>query len=135
MKIVMIINKDLPSGLMANTAAVLGISAGKMLQEIVGANVLDRDGNVHLGITSKVVPVLQCDKLQLKELRRKVFAQAYDEVTAIDFSEIAQRSLDYESYAKKIGNTAEEEIDYLGLCIAGPLKKISKLTGNLPLLR
>ncbi len=105
-----------------------------MLQEIVGGDVLDRDGNVHLGITSKVVPVLQCDKLELKELRQKLFTQAYDEITAIDFSGIAQRSLDYESYAKKIGNTAEE-IDYLGLCIAGPLKKINTLTGNFPLLR
>ena len=42
MKLVMVINRDLPLGLVANTAAVLGISLSKIYQEdIVGGDIAD----------------------------------------------------------------------------------------------
>lgn len=59
MKIVMVINKELPIGLIANTAAVLGISAGKIYEEIVGDDIQDSDGNIHTGITTKTIPILE----------------------------------------------------------------------------
>ena len=49
-KCVMVIDESLPLGIIANTAAIIGITMGKQMPEVVGADVYDRTGNEHLGI-------------------------------------------------------------------------------------
>lgn len=68
-KCVMIIDEKLPLGLIANTAAIMGITLGEKFPEVVGKDV------------------------------------------------------------------DSEDLNYLGVCICGPKKKVNKLTGSLPLLR
>lgn len=41
-KCVMIIDERLPLGIIANTAAIMGITLGKQMPEVVGANVYDK---------------------------------------------------------------------------------------------
>lgn len=135
MKVVMIVDKALPVGLIGNAAAVLGVSVGKEHCGIVGEDVVDRDGNVHRGITTKAIPVLGATKTQVKEVRKKLFEKDFASVNVVDFSGIAQRSTDYDDYGKTLQRAAEEEIEYLGICLVGPSKLVNKLTGNLPLLR
>lgn len=135
MKIVMVINKELPTGLIGNTAAVLGISAGKMYEDIVGADIQDKDGNVHKGITTKTIPILAGTRDQLKCMRERLFTEEFSALTVVDFSEVAQQSLDYTSYTTALNHSASSEIDYLGVCMYGPIKKVNKLTGYLGLLR
>jgi hypothetical protein len=135
MKIVMVINAQLPPGLIANTAAVLGISLGNKQAEIVGCDIRDAAGNNHLGITEKTIPVLAGSKDQIKSLRDNLFAAEYSDITVVDFSEIAQRCLDYEAYIRMLSGLDSAEIFYHGICIFGPAKKVSKVTGNLGLLR
>ena len=48
-KCVMVIDEHLPLGLIANTAAIMGITLGKKMPEVVGADVSDQSGNTHLG--------------------------------------------------------------------------------------
>lgn len=103
MKIAMVINKELPVGLIANTAAVLGISLSKMHEEdIVGSDILDADGNKHYGITAKTIPILSGTREQIKDMRRILFEENYSDVTVIDFSEAAQKCLDYENYTNML---------------------------------
>ena len=136
MKLVMIINRDLPLSLVANTAAVLGISLSKIYQEdIVGGDIADADGNLHLGITAQTIPILSASREQVKEIREAMFEPAFAEVAAIDFSEAAQRCLNYEQYIRSLAQLSAEELFYLGVCMYGPKKKVNKLTGSLPLLR
>ena len=136
MKLVMVINRDLPLGLVANTAAVLGISLSKIYQEdIVGGDIVDADGNLHLGITAQTIPILSASREQVKEIREAMFEPAFAEVAAIDFSEAAQRCLNYDQYMRSLSQLSAEELFYLGVCMYGPKKKVSKLTGSLPLLR
>ena len=136
MKLVMIINRDLPLGLVANTAAVLGISLSKIYQEdIVGGDIVDADGNLHLGITAQTIPILSASREQVKEIRETMFEPAFAEVAAIDFSEAAQRCLNYDQYMRSLSQLSAEELFYLGVCMYGPKKKVNKLTGSLPLLR
>lgn len=136
MKLVMVINHDLPLGLVANTAAVLGISLSKIYQEdIVGGDIVDADGNLHLGITAQTIPILSASREQVKEIREAMFEPAFAEVAAIDFSEAAQRCLNYEQYVRSLAQLSAEELFYLGVCMYGPKKKVNKLTGSLPLLR
>ena len=44
-KCVMVIDENLPLGIIANTAAIMGITLGKKMPEVVGADVYDRTGN------------------------------------------------------------------------------------------
>ena len=136
MKLVMVINRDLPLGLVANTAAVLGISLSKIYREdIVGGDIVDADGNLHLGITAQTIPILSVSREQVKEIREAMFEPAFAEVAAIDFSEAAQRCLNYDQYMRSLSQLSAEELFYLGVCMYGPKKKVNKLTGSLPLLR
>lgn len=54
----MIIDDNLPTGIIANTAAILGITMGMKNSEVVGSNVTDKDGNEHTGIIQFPVPIL-----------------------------------------------------------------------------
>lgn len=55
----MVLDENLPLGLLANTAAILGITLGKHMPEAVGADVLDGSGKAHLGIIMFPVPILR----------------------------------------------------------------------------
>jgi hypothetical protein len=135
MKIVMVINRELPPGLIANTAAVLGVSLGRNQEEIVGCDIRDAQGHLHPGITAKTIPILAGSRDQIKSLRDSLFAAEYSDITVVDFSEIAQRCLDYETYSQRLSGLDSAAIHYLGICLYGPAKKVSKVTGNLALLR
>ena len=131
-KCVVIIDDELPIGLMVNTAMIMGLTLGKMHPELIGDNVLDQDRKNHLGITEYPIPVLKANKALLKEIREKT----YDlDLTVVDFSDIAQSCKDYEDYIIKMKCCSSDQLQYLGLAIYGDKKKLNKLTGNMPLLR
>lgn len=58
-KCVVIIDEGLPIGIIANTAAILGITLGMKMPDVVGADASDLDGNKHMGIIKFPVPVLK----------------------------------------------------------------------------
>ena len=58
-KCVMIINQNLPAGVAANTAAIMGISLGKQKPQIVGPDVADKNGRYRPGIIEFPVPILK----------------------------------------------------------------------------
>lgn len=134
-KCVMVIDERLPLGLIANTAAILGITLGKVMPEVVGADVTDRTGNRHLGIIAFPVPILKGAPDTIQAIRQKLFQPEFQDLTAVDFSDLAQRCLTYEDYTTKMAETPESALQYLGLAICGAKKKVNKLTGSLPLLR
>ena len=47
---VMVIDGSLPRGLLANTAAIMGITLGKKMPELVGQDIIDQSGNERLGL-------------------------------------------------------------------------------------
>ncbi|MBS5047974.1 MAG: DUF2000 domain-containing protein [Firmicutes bacterium] len=52
-------DEELRIGIIANTAAVMGITLGKAMPEVVGADVRDESGHTHLGIIEFPVPILR----------------------------------------------------------------------------
>lgn len=50
MKLVIIINQDLPLGLVANTAAVLGLSLGNRVPGLIGADIKGQGGECMPGL-------------------------------------------------------------------------------------
>jgi Uncharacterized protein conserved in bacteria len=135
MKVVMVIDKELPVGLIANTAAVLGASLGRMVADLVGGDLTDADGNVHLGITTQNIPILGGTRELIQSLRARLYDEEFAAVATVDFNSIAQRSLDYDNYGRALAAAGGDEFSYLGICLYGPLKKVNKLTGNIGLLK
>ena len=134
-KCVMVIDSNLPLGLIANTAAMLGISIGQLHPEIVGADVTDGSDKMHLGISTVPISMLKGDETLLKDLRLRLFEEEFAGLTAVDFSDVAQKINVYEDYARKSAETPEREHYYFGIALYGDKKKINRLTGMLPLLR
>lgn len=134
-KCVIVIDENLPIGMIANTAAILGITMGMKMPDVIGNDVLDLEGNLHMGIIQFPIPILKGNTEVLKTLREKLFKPNVSELTVVDFSDLAQSCKTYDEFIGKMANTSQAELNYIGIAICGDKKKISKLTGNLPLLR
>ena len=133
MKVVIVLDRNLPLGLMTNAAAVLAFSVARHLPGGVGHDLEDADGSLHPGITNLPIPILACDAGQLGDLR--VRAQALSEVGCVDFSDVAQRSKRYEDYAADMKVSRGSELRYLGLCLYGEPAAVKRLTGRFALAK
>lgn len=134
-KCVIIVDESLPIGTLANTAAILGVSLGRLAPEAVGPDVEDASGRSHAGITTLPLPVLKGTRELLRALREKLYTPDFCDLTAVDFSDVAQSCHVYNDYIQKAKSTQEEEYTYLGIALFGSKKKVNRLTGSLPLLR
>ena len=134
-KCVMVIDENLPLGLIANTAAIMGITLGKKIPEVVGADVTDQSGNEHLGIIEFPVPILRGSTEDIKAIREKLYQLEFLDLTVVDFSDLAQGCKTYSEFIEKMSHADESSLRYLGVAICGTKKKVNQLTGNLPLLR
>lgn len=134
-KCVMIIDEKLPLGLIANTAAIMGITLGEKFPEVVGKDVMDKNAHEHFGIIEFPVPILKGDADGIREIRNRLYEEAFSDLLCIDFSDVAQSCKTYEEFIGKMKDVDTVDLNYLGVCICGPKKKVNKLTGSLPLLR
>lgn len=71
----------------------------------------------------------------MQEIYRKLLLPEFSSLTAIDFTDLAQGCKTYEEFIEKMSKSPADSLQYLGLTLCGPKKKVNKLTGNLPLLR
>jgi len=134
-KCVMVIDEHLPLGIIANTAAIMGITLGKKMPEVVGADVVDKTGNEHLGIIEFPVPILKGNAESIKTIRERLYEQEFSDLTVVDFSDLAQSCKTYDEFIQKMNEASEVDLNYFGIAICGAKKKVNKLTGSLPLLR
>jgi drug/metabolite transporter (DMT)-like permease len=134
-KCVLVIDSELPIGLIANTAAILGITLGYRHNCIIGEDVTDASNQCHMGITNIPIPILKATRERVKELFEEVKANYSNDVTIVDFSETAQSCIEYDDYISKVKNLEFGEFRYYGIGMYGPKKILNKLTGSMPLLR
>ena len=134
-KCVMVINSELPLGLIANTAGILGITLGKLAPQIVGEDVVDQSGNTHLGVVAIPAPILSVSTEKLKKIREQLYQPEFSDLIVVDFSDIAQSCKNYPEYIEKAAQASEAQITYFGIGLYGLKKRVNKLTGDLPLLR
>lgn len=134
-KCIVVVDENLPLGIIANTAVILGITMGMKMPDVVGNDVIDLDGKMHVGIIQFPVPILKGNTEILKSIRIKLFEPQFAELTVVDFSDLAQGCKTYDEFIAKMAKTSESELTYIGIAICGGKKQINKLTGNLPLLR
>jgi len=134
-KCVMVIDEGLPPGVIANTAAILGITLGKRLPEVVGADVTDQSGCLHPGIIEFPVPILRGSPEVLRGMRERLCQPDFRELTVVDFSDLAQGCKTYDEFIGKMAGVPESSLRYFGIAVCGAKKKVNKLTGSMPLLR
>ena len=113
----------------------MGITLGKKMPEVVGADVTDQSGNEHLGIIEFPVPILRGSPEIIKQIREKLYQPDFQDLTVVDFSDLAQGCKTYGEFIEKMGHAPESNLQYFGIAICGPKKKVNKLTGNMALLR
>ena len=89
-KCVMVLDADLPLGLLANTSAILGFTMGKLLPEMAGPDVIDKSGKQHLGIIAVPIPILKGDKEIVRNIREKLYQPEFSEVVVVNFFDAAQ---------------------------------------------
>lgn len=134
-KCVLILDSAMPAGLIANTAVILGITLGKLLPQVAGEDAWDADGGRHPGIVTFPVPVLQSTPEGIRTVRQRLAEPEFQDVTAADFSDLAQGCRTYAEFLEKMARTPENALSYLGLILCGSRKKVNRLTGSIPLLR
>lgn len=134
-KCVMVIDEHLPLGIIANTTAIMGITLGKKMPEVVGADVTDKTGKEHLGIIEFPVPILKGNAESIKTIRERLYEPDFSDLTVVDFSDLAQGCKTYDEFTEKMKEVSEIDLNYFGIAICGSKKKVNKLTGSMPLLR
>ena len=93
-KCVLVIDEAMPRGLAANTAAILGITWGRLRPELVGEDVTDAAGAIHPGIIRTPVPVLSGRPETFQTLRRQLAELEFADVredTRQEFLSIVRR--------------------------------------------
>lgn len=132
-KMVIVLDDDLPDGLMANTAAVLSLTLGNKIEGLIGSDLKDGNEHLHTALTTIPLPILKCTKERLRE----IYTEAYplkDELLLVDVTDAAQTTKNYADYEQKLKQSSTDQLAFLGLALAGPQKLINTLTGNLALL-
>ncbi|AOF48447.1 DUF2000 domain-containing protein [Tetragenococcus halophilus] len=134
-KCVILIDDALSLGLVANTAAILGMSLGKKHPELIGPDTLDGDQFLHSGIIYIPVPILKSNRKNLFDLRNRLYQKDYQNIETVDFTNLAQSCKTYEEYMDRFQQMKATDLQYMGIGLYGPKKIINKLTGNLSLLK
>ncbi len=133
-RVAVIVNPELPPGLLANTVAAVSIGLGARIPGLAGARLTDARGREIDISSNRPVPILAADDATLRALTLK--AAAHDGALAVvPFPAFARALHDYADYERAFPgrDLADEAID--GLALAGPDKAIRSLTGALRLLR
>lgn len=133
MKAAVVVDDSLPVGLIANSAAVLGITLGATHPEIVGPDVVDRSGRTHPGITGLPIPILHATQDQIVEIADK--ATASDALSVVGFTDVAQRCKSYDEYEKQLSVVESAALVYRAVLLVGEKRAVNKLVGSLPLVR
>lgn len=132
-KCVIVVDETLPVGVMLNTAAILGVSLGAKLEEILGPDATDGSGHTHAGLIRMNLPVLKAKPPKLSEIRAG--AALNEGLLLIDFSDYAQSARKCEEYLTILRKVPSTEIRYLGIALYGEKGLVTKMTGNLPLAK
>lgn len=127
---VIVVDEGLPPGKASNAAAVVAFTLGQRHSHLVGAQLSDREGDVHPGLIPIGIPVLKATDRQLIELRRKSLGHC----DIVDFPVQGQTTTDYDAFLSAVRELAGDSLRYLAVGLVGDKKKIGRLVGGFSLL-
>lgn len=133
-RLAIIVNPELPPGLIANTVAAISIGIGATIPALGARQLTDRlDRKIDIS-SNQPIPILQADGGTIQSLLLKALAEK-DRRAIVPFPAFARALHNYSNYelAFPERDLANEVIDGLG--IAGPVRWVRSLTGALRLLK
>lgn len=141
-KSVIIVDENLPRGVIANTAAILGMTLGKRKPELIGGDTFDKDSSIHLGITEIPIPVLMSDSKKLQELRTKLYEEAYEEIVENGLGAVDEISSDgkihdcyrieyMRKHIEQMKEAIHDGVDLIGYTSWGCIDIVSASTGEI----
>ncbi|WDS34607.1 DUF2000 domain-containing protein [Pseudoxanthomonas sp.] len=133
-RIAIIVNPELPLGLLANTVAAIGIGMAAKLPALAGRPLTDAAGRTIDASSCLPVPVLQGDATLIRALLLKAL-ETHQALALVPFPAFARSLHDFHDYQVQFPgrDLQQETLDGVGL--AGPAKWIKSVTGALKLLR
>jgi hypothetical protein len=133
-RIAIIVNPDLPLGLLANTVATIGIGIGAVETEFGATDLMDVTGRTITTSANRPVPILQAPNDTIRVLLLKALPPP-EGALVVPFPRFARALNIFDDYLCEFPkhDLAKEEIDGVG--ISGPAKWVKSLTGSLKLLR
>lgn len=133
-KIAIIVDPDLPVGLLANTVAVIAIGIGAVKPGFGGTKLTDSGGRSILNSANRPVPILQAPPSHMSELLRAALP-APEHSVVVAFPQFARSLHEFENYRRQFRTKSlgAERIEGLGL--AGPERWVRSLTSSIKLLR
>lgn len=132
-KCVIVVDKALGLGHAVNAVSVIGVSMGRSVEGLVGPDMQSKDNVNYPGVIYAPLPILLSSNELLHETLEKALAD--DEINNIPFSSLAQSCKTYQEYETRISETGSQSIELVAIGLIGPKKKISRLTGSLPLFK
>lgn len=132
-KSVIVVDQDLPAGLAINAVSVIGVSFGKLTTELVGPDLKSQDNINYPGVVYSPLPILVSKSEVLHDIQKAMLDE--EDCLVMPFSKLAQSCKTYNEYEERLSNTKAEDVVLAGIGVIGSMKKINKLTGNLPLFR
>jgi hypothetical protein len=133
LRVVVVVDESLPPGRAANATGMLALTLGATVAGLPGAALVDADGNEHPGLIPQGIMVLHAPAGRLGELRAR--AAASEDIDVIDFPADCQQTNDYDEVRRLVAGVPTADLRYLGLLLYGPRRAVSRLTGNLALLK
>ncbi len=133
-RLAIIVNPELPLGLLANTVGAIGIGLGARMSWLGNRPLTDADGRVIDDSSILPVPILQAGGEAIRALMLKAMPRG-DDCSLVVFPAFSRVLHDFREYEALLPerHLAEAAIDGIGLC--GPAKWVKSLTGSLKLLR
>lgn len=133
-RVAIVLEPSLPPGLLANTAAAIGIGLGAVATVLGDVRLADAAGRAFAVGSTRPVPILRGDAATLARLFLRA-VPAPSGAAVVPFPRFARAMHDFAAYAETVPvrDLAEEPLDGLGL--VGPAAWVRSLTGSLPLLR
>jgi hypothetical protein len=129
-KCVLIVDEALPPGYAANAAAVMAMTLGTKVPDLIGEDFTDGAGTAHAGLFRNGLPVLKAPAERFPQLRAAAVAAG---VGVVGMPVNGQQTNDYEAFKAMVAKL--DAPDYLGLAFYGPDRAVKRLTGSLALLR
>jgi len=132
-KVVIVVADSLGRGLATNRAAVLATGLVAHVPNIIGQNLMTKDGKELLSFTQVPIPIL-CSKPDTNFIE---LVKRSEELgcKVIVFLTRAQGMRSYEEYRLSVAQSNSAELDIDAIAIYGDPKSVTKATGNLPSLR
>lgn len=129
---VIVMNKELSGGTLANAIAVIALTVGQRHPVLVGDPLVDASGFAHPGLIPTGIPMLSATQTELSQIRQEALVNKCD---VVDFPVEGQQTKNYEEFIKMMTAIQTKDIKYTGIAIIGKKKTVSKLVKKLELMR